>query len=332
MLNPLNEVTSKLAVGHGIPLPSSASCRWLRIPQAHSWAAAIGSDEQNAGFLQRRLHRKDRPLLWSAAKLNARNRPLWNAACVGKILLSPSDQAASSADLSRRDDIPDDVFTCGHSVIMSFLMTFRKGTRPSEVLPAPALGLTTTCSSGELAMATRAHSTPVSATRRRRQPVVPAAPDARHKLDERRPSIEPADLPSQAAIAKMLAPLWVRHQELDAEADRCRKTGKLNESEAFAIGADHLSTRIRRLEDYAMAVRPVTPQDAVAQLVLLHADIFDTTETSSDPECRLVRHRLEVAAYAITILAELASFDLNPLSSHYLQSAERMIVRGEVPA
>jgi hypothetical protein len=99
----------------------------------------------------------------------------------------------------------------------------------------------------------------------------------------------------------------------------------------LAAAASYRVVQAEALERVALAFPPITPADAIAQLVLAHAEIG--TLVSSDGDCEEpVRALLEIASRAVATLAQVADFDLTALSFQYLTKAERMIVRGEVLA
>lgn len=176
-------------------------------------------------------------------------------------------------------------------------------------------------------MATRAHSTPAPASRTRPHKAVAAAlPKA---SSPRRLDAEELKLPGAAALLQRLEILWQGHTALEAESRRLRGEGQLHRADALAASASYRAAQAAAMERLALAFPPSTPTDAIAQLILAHAEI--SSLTSSDGDCEeAVRVLLETATLAVAVLAKVDGFDLTALSFQYLTQRERMIVRGDV--
>jgi hypothetical protein len=141
-----------------------------------------------------------------------------------------------------------------------------------------------------------------------------------------------ATMPGHAAMAGAMISLWKRCAELDNQAGEYREVGQAQKGEGAAIGSSQLFEQVLQLTDYALTVRPATAADAVAHLVMLHADLFDSISSSSDASLSHQLPRLELAVHSLAILGKLAGFDIVPLVEEIMRGPDALIARGEVPA
>jgi hypothetical protein len=130
----------------------------------------------------------------------------------------------------------------------------------------------------------------------------------------------------------MLCQMWDDHYIADRAAGELRKADKMSEGEAQAIAASVIFDRIQAMEALAVAAAPNNLADAVAQLILAHAEIENRCKYHDDAVISAVPAVLEGLLPALRLIALAGGFDPASLGDNYLTGAEAMIFRGEVVA
>jgi hypothetical protein len=179
-------------------------------------------------------------------------------------------------------------------------------------------------------MATRAHSTPASAPRRERPAALSGSTMRAAKEPRRRRTKPRPALPGIAAVAEVMAKLWEDQKRHDEASRSLRGEGRMKEGAAHSIAADHCCLQALALEEWMMGAAPLSPADAVAQLMVMFSRVHDLA--GDENEAPRIKRLADASVHALAILARHSGFDLARLGWNHLTTEQQTIARGEIPA